>query len=79
MRYEIGDKVRLVASEEIRQDIKEWMEGKNWIATIKKVEENYKYHPVKHYEIEEAPCFWEPKDIEDYADPINSRFEILDL
>lgn len=79
MRYKIGDKVKLVASEKIRQDIKEWMASKNWIATIKEVEEQGDIYPEKYYRIEEAPCKWLPGHIEDYADPINDRFEILDL
>ena len=79
MKYKVGDKVKLVENEEIRQDIKEWMASKNWIATIKEVEDNGEVWPIRYYLINEAPCKWEPKDIEDYEDPIENRFEILGL
>jgi len=79
MKYKVGDKVKLVENEKIRQDIKELMITKNWIATITSVEENGKVWPIRYYLIKEAPCKWETKHIEDYADPIFTRWEILDL
>ena len=78
MKYEVGDKLRIV-KKEYRQDIYDLLVMKDWVLTIKEVEKYGKIWPVRYYTMKEVPCKWRPEQIEDYEDPINSRFEILDL
>ena len=81
MKYKVGDRVKLVEGD-YREDIVEWMSSKKWIATIKEVVEDSDTYPTKYYLLEEdqaLPCKWLPKYIENFADFINNRFEILDL
>ena len=79
MKYVKGDDVKIV-EQEYRQDFYDVLLLKNWIATIDNVIENNDRYPEKYYRIKEfLGLNILPEDIEDYADPIRNRFDILDI
>ena len=78
MRYEVGDEVRIIP-DEYREDLRRALLSLDWIVTIKEVVEDGDIYPERYYRIKELPCKWLPCDISDFADPIENRYEILDL
>ncbi len=79
MKYVKGDSVKMV-EQKYRQDFYDVLLSKKWIATIDNVIENNDRYPEKYYTIKEfLGLNILPRHIEDYADPIRSRFDIMDI
>ncbi len=77
MKYKVGDKVKLKVLDSYCMEAVRDIKKINGIGTIREISEN------TYYYMEEIGWNWTDKQVEEYKEPvyepINSRFEILDL
>jgi hypothetical protein len=75
MKYKVGDRIRVKKKYGYRDDIMETLIRTNYVLTINRIVESGSYYEM----IEENLATWHEMYIEDLYDPIENRFEILDL